>query len=143
MSLTPKQEAFCIAYLETSNASESYRRAYECEKMSATSINRAAKDVIDNPKITARLAEMRAPVVEAAQMTVAGHLERLRQLSEKAESEGKYAAAVTAEMARGKVSGFYVEKLDHTSSDGTMSPKGKSLDDFYGGANVPAQSKPA
>lgn len=35
------------------------------------------------------------------------------------------------------------QKIDHTSSDGTMSPKGKSLDDFYGGADVPAQSKPA
>lgn len=137
MSLTQKQEAFCIAYLETSNASESYRRAYECEKMSATSINRAAKDVIDNPKITARLAEMRAPVVEAAQMTVAGHLERLRQLSEKAESEGKYAAAVTAEMARGKVSGFYVEKLEHSGPDGAPIPLAPTVIELIAPASKP------
>lgn len=31
-------------------------------------------------------------------------------------------------------------KHDHTSSDGSMSPKGKSLDDFYGDADVPAKS---
>lgn len=30
----------------------------------------------------------------------------------------------------------YGERIDHTSSDGSMSPKGKSLDDFY------AESKP-
>ncbi|MBP5121011.1 terminase small subunit, partial [Pseudomonas protegens] len=29
------------------------------------------------------------------------------------------------------------QKHDHTSSDGSMSPKGKSLDDFYAG-DVPA-----
>ncbi|SQE31532.1 Terminase small subunit [Mannheimia haemolytica] len=27
--LTPKQEAFCLAYIETGNASEAYRQAYE------------------------------------------------------------------------------------------------------------------
>ena len=30
-----------------------------------------------------------------------------------------------------------VSKIDHTSSDGTMSPRGKSLDDFY--RDVPAK----
>jgi len=34
----------------------------------------------------------------------------------------------------------YGERIDHTSSDGSMSPKGKSLDDFYGDADVPAKS---
>ena len=29
--LTPKQEAFILAYLETGNASEAYRRAYNDE----------------------------------------------------------------------------------------------------------------
>lgn len=32
------------------------------------------------------------------------------------------------------------QKLDHTSSDGSMSPAGRSLDDFY--SDVSAQSKP-
>ena len=33
MSLTPKQEAFCLAYMETGNASEAYRRAYDADNM--------------------------------------------------------------------------------------------------------------
>ena len=37
--LTPKQENFCLAYLETSNASEAYRRAYDSENMKPESIN--------------------------------------------------------------------------------------------------------
>lgn len=128
-----------MAYLETGNASEAYRRAYSCSNMNPATVNRSAKDVIDNPKIRARLESLRAPALESARMTIEGHLERLKVLSEKAEAEGKFAAAVTAEMARGKVSGFYVEKVDHTSTDGSMSPKGKSLDDFYGAADVSAK----
>lgn len=31
------------------------------------------------------------------------------------------------------------QKIDHSSSDGTMSPKGKSLDDFYAPQDVPAK----
>lgn len=31
-------------------------------------------------------------------------------------------------------------QVDHTSSDGSMSPKGKSLDDFYKDANVSSES---
>ena len=27
--LTPKQESFCLAYIETGNASEAYRQAYD------------------------------------------------------------------------------------------------------------------
>src|SRR5690554_1167607 len=31
------------------------------------------------------------------------------------------------------------DKKDHTSSDGSMSPKGRSLDDFYAESDVPAK----
>lgn len=34
----------------------------------------------------------------------------------------------------------YGDRIDHTSSDGSMSPKGKSLDDFYGDADVSTKS---
>jgi phage terminase small subunit len=110
--LTQKQEAFCVAYIETGNASEAYRTAYKSTSMKAASVNREAKALTDNPKIAARLAEMRAPVLEASQMTLEAHLQRLRDLSEAAEEDGKYAAAVAAEVARGRASGFYTEKIE-------------------------------
>ncbi len=52
MPLTPKQEKFCLAYLETGNASEAYRRAYNAAKMKAATVNRNAKALLDNTKIT-------------------------------------------------------------------------------------------
>lgn len=115
-NLTIKQENFCLAYIETGNASEAYRRSYNVKKMSPDSINRTAKKLIDNVKITSSLKDLRKPAIQAAQITLALHLNDLKRLRDKAEMEGKYSAAVTAEMARGKASGLYVENLNHSGS---------------------------
>jgi phage terminase small subunit len=58
--LTPKQEGFCRDYIETGNATEAYRRNYNCSNMKTESISRKAKELYDNVKITARLKELRA-----------------------------------------------------------------------------------
>ena len=122
MTLTAKQEAFCLAYLETGNASEAYRQAYNAERMKPETVNRTAKELLDNPKITARLSELRAPVVERAQYTLEQHLERLRMLSEAAEQANQFSAAIAAETNRGKVSGFYTEKHEHSGPNGGPIP---------------------
>lgn len=77
MALTPKQEAFCLSYLKTGNASEAYRQAYSAENMKPESVNRKAKDVLDNVKIRARLEELNAGAVSDAVMTRREALERL------------------------------------------------------------------
>lgn len=110
--LTAKQEMFCINYIETGNASEAYRRSYDAGGMNENSINRKAKELMDNVKITARLSEIRKPVIEKAQLTLEEHLSDLKRLRDLAEREGKYGPAVTAEMARGKASGFYIDRVE-------------------------------
>lgn len=75
--LTAKQEKFCLAYLETGNASEAYRQAYNAENMKPETINRKAKDLIDNGKIAARLSALNEKAVSAAVMTRQEALERL------------------------------------------------------------------
>lgn len=75
--LTPKQEAFCLAYIETGNASEAYRRSYSAGRMKPETINRKAKELIDNGKIAARLKELNAKAVSDAVMTRQEALERL------------------------------------------------------------------
>lgn len=69
MPLTPKQENFCLAYLETGNASEAYRRSYSAAAMKPETVNRKAKDLVDNGNIAARIAELRAPALQKAQLT--------------------------------------------------------------------------
>lgn len=53
--LTQKQEEFCNYYIETGNASEAYRRAFCCEKMKSSTVNRKAVELLSHGKITARL----------------------------------------------------------------------------------------
>ena len=62
--MTPKQEAFCLAYVETGNASEAYRRAYDAARMKPGTVNRKAKELLDNGKITARVDELRSELIK-------------------------------------------------------------------------------
>lgn len=111
MALTEKQEKFCVEYIRTGNASEAYRQAYDASKMKPESVNRNAKALMDDTKIASRLEELRKPAREAAQLTLQQHLEDLKRLRDRAEEEGKFAAAISAEVNRGKASGLYIEKL--------------------------------
>jgi phage terminase small subunit len=121
-ALTPKQENFCLAYLETGNASEAYRRAYDVGGMTDTSINRKAKELLDNGKIAARIEQLRAPIREKAMLTLESHLARLEELSRKAEEAAQFGPAITAETNRGKAAGLYTDKVDVTSNGGSIAP---------------------
>ena len=64
--LTEKQDRFCLEYVKNGgNATAAYRATYATSGTEAT-VNRAAKELTDNPKIAARLAALRAPVVAKA-----------------------------------------------------------------------------
>lgn len=131
--LTPKQEGAAKSFLETSNKSEAYRRNYDCSKMNPESINRAAKQLFDNPKITSRLAELGQVAAKRHAITVddlLAELEEARQAALGCESP-QSAAAVGATMGKAKLLGMDKKIIDHTSSDGTMSPQKCTLDDFY------------
>jgi hypothetical protein len=68
--LTPKQEAFAKAYIETGNASEAYRRSYDAGKMKPATVNRKAVELLENGKITARLAELQSGHQKRHEITV-------------------------------------------------------------------------
>lgn len=108
--LTQKQEKFCLAYIETGNASEAYRRAYDTGKMKSETINKKASLLLQRGDIGGRLDELRKPAKENAQITLAQHLSTLEELRELAKEEGKYGPAIQAEIARGKAAGLYVER---------------------------------
>ncbi|WP_288061370.1 terminase small subunit [Rodentibacter caecimuris] len=68
--LTPKQEKFCQLYIELGNASEAYRQSYNAEKMSAKTINEEANALLNNPKITPRVEELRSQHQQRHNLTV-------------------------------------------------------------------------
>lgn len=112
-SLTQKEEAFCLAYIELGSGPKAYREVYSCERMKDTTINRRAFDVLHRPHVESRLEELRAPVREKAQLTLEQHLNDLKRLRDAAEQSNQYSAAIAAEVNRGKASGLYVERIKH------------------------------
>lgn len=112
--MTPKQEAFCLAYIETGNASEAYRRAYNAENMKPETVNRKAKDLLDNGKITARLAELREPILERHGDTVDSLLKELESARARALAVDRPSAAVSATMGKARLLGLDRQQLDVT-----------------------------
>ena len=120
MILTQKQENFCLAYIETGNASEAYRRSYSCGKMKTETINRKAFDLFQNGNVTARIDELRKEAVKRNEITVddlIAELEEARQAALCAD-DPKAAAAVAATMGKAKLLGLGAEKLELTGKNG-------------------------
>lgn len=118
--LTIKQENFCLAYVETGNASEAYRRAYDIGDMLPQSINRLAKDLLDNIKITSRIAELRSTVMERHKITVDDLLAELDEARAMGKATGKAAPMVAATMGKAKLLG-----LDKQVEEADTRPVGK------------------
>lgn len=118
MALTPKQDNFCLAYLETGNASEAYRRAYDAENMNAQTVYKRASELLDNGEITARLEVLRAPIIAKAQITVEDLLAELEEARALAMSIEAPAPAVSATMGKAKLLGMDKQVLEHTGPGG-------------------------
>lgn len=112
--LTPKQEKFLAEYLEHGNASRAYRAAYNCAGASDATIRREAHRLLDHPNITPMLAEARDKAREAAGVTLESHLQRLDELSRKAEGAEQYSAAIAAEVHRAKAAGLEPPRAEAT-----------------------------
>ena len=118
--LTPKQEAFCLRYIETGDASEAYRLSYDAENMKPVTINRKAKELLDNGKITARLRALREMHVERHIVTVdsiTAELEEARMAALGCPNP-QASAAVSASLGKAKLHGLITDKAELTGKDG-------------------------
>lgn len=109
-NLTQKQEAFCLAYIETGNASEAYRRAYDADGMKGATINRNAKALLENNKIATRISTLRERAVQHTMVTVQSLTEELEEARALALKEGQPSAAVSASMGKAKLHGLLTDK---------------------------------
>lgn len=114
MGLTPKQEAFCLAYIETGNASEAYRRAYDADGMKPGSINVNASKLLTNAKVALRVAELQSAHAERHKFTVDDMVRQLDEDRKFARELATPAAAISASMGKAKLLGFLTEKVEHS-----------------------------
>lgn len=114
MALTQKQENFCLAYVETGNASEAYRQSYDASKTKPENIAAEASRLLANPNISTRVEELRAIAVEKTAITVQDlikELEEARQAALGAETP-QASAATAATMGKAKLLGMDKQIID-------------------------------
>lgn len=125
--LTQKQEAFALAYVETGNAAEAYRRAYDVKAATQHStIYSAASRLMADPKIYARVLQLQEQAAELTIYTVRAAFEEYEAARKLAMSEDVSNPSAAVAAVNGKVKLFGLDqptKIDHKSTDGSMSPQ--------------------
>ena len=112
--MTIKQELFAQAYIETGNASEAYKRAYNTQA-NANTISRKASQLLKHPEVIKLLAELKADARQRHKLTIDDILQELEDARQKALSAEtpQCSAAVTATMSKAKLLGLDKQVIEH------------------------------
>ena len=114
--LTPKQEAFALAFVETGNAAEAYRRAYDVRAATLHStIYSAASRLLADPKIAARVVDLQRQAASLSLYTVKAAFDEYEAARKLAISEANPSAAVAA--VTGKVKLFGLDQPQRIKSE--------------------------
>lgn len=124
MSLTAKQSAFCRAYMETGNASESYRRTYSVENMSDKAIGVEACRLLAHPSVSLELDKLRGEAAKRNEITVDDLIRELEEARAAAleSTNPQSSAAVAATMGKAKLLGMLTDKVAATVTTRTLDP---------------------
>ena len=115
---TEKMELFCLAYIETGNASEAYRRSYNTANMADKTAQREGYNLLQNPLVQARIEELRTKVMERHEITVDTLLAELEEARLLGKETGKASAMVTASMGKAKLLGLDKQIVELTGKNG-------------------------
>ena len=118
--LTPKQEKFAQVYVETGNASEAYRTAYN-SKAKADTVHVSASKLLSDPKVALRVHELRDELQEKSLWKRLDSVKTLADIASGTDPEAKPSDRVGAVKALNTMHGWDAPKqLDVTT-------KGESL----------------
>ena len=108
--LTAKQEKFVQNIIQGMSQADAYRSAYPNQKMSDKTVWETASKLMSNPKVTARLSELRNELAKPSIMTAQ---ERLEWLTERIADDGiDINAKLKAIDIMNKMQGEYVQKVE-------------------------------
>lgn len=109
-----------MVYVETGNASEAYRQAYNAENMKEASINVNASKLLTDAKIALRIKELKSGHTKRHELTIddlVKQLEEARQVALALENP-QCSAAISATMGTAKLLGLVVDKNETTGANG-------------------------
>jgi hypothetical protein len=135
--LTIKEESFAQSIASGMNQSDAYRSAYNTAKMADKVLWKKASEVAARGKVEGRVKELKQELANVSLWSREKSVEVLADIAGGTEYKGTEKVSAVKEL--NAMHGFNEPiKIDHGSSDGSMSPKGRSLNDFY--KDVPAKS---
>jgi len=114
--LTGPEELFCREVLRTGSSNEAYRLCFPelAARQSDRMVSQTACIYLKRTFVQKRLMELRTALTDETGVTLKEHLTELGRLREIAVKYKQLSAAIAAETNRGKASGLYVEKVEHT-----------------------------
>ena len=119
MTLTVKQERFANLYIELGNASEAYRQSYSTKRMSEKQVWEEASNLLNNPKVTQRVDELRSELAKRHDITKDKLIEELEEARQIAKETAKAASMVSATMGKARILGLDKQVIEHTGTNGT------------------------
>ena len=112
VGLTPKQEKFAMIYAtEEVTQTEAALRAGYAES-NAHAIASRMLNGRDYPQVLNRIRDIKNALPHKYEVTFESHVRKLAELRDSAMQNGNYAAAVSAEKARGSAAGLYIDRKE-------------------------------
>lgn len=122
-ALTSKQEAFAQSIADGKTGADAYKGAYSAQGMSDNAIYREASLLLDNPKVAQRVKNLKEELANRVLWTREMSVKALAKVYQMAEKDRNHSAMTGAVKELNAMHGYNEPiKLDHTSTDGTMSP---------------------
>ena len=131
MKLTNQQEHFCQEYIKNSNATRSYKTAYPRSlKWQDNAIWSQSSQLLANSKVQVRIGELKKELANRNLWTREHSVKILAKIAVSTDTKPteKTQAVKELNMMHGYNDPI---KIDNLSSDGSMSPKIPSFDNFY------------
>ena len=104
--LTVKQEKFCMAFVETGDYSEAYRRSYDAKNMSLPTINKRSSELNKNGYISGRIEELMAELQQRHRKTMDDLLADLEEARTLAAQTSQPSSMIAATMGSAKLLGL-------------------------------------
>lgn len=112
MALTAKQEGFCQAIVSGMSQADAYRTAYNAAKMKDATIHVKASELMSDGKVSGRVTELRAPVVQKLQYGLEQAMNEAQEAFEVAKVKDNGGAMVAAVTLRAKLNGLLIERKE-------------------------------
>lgn len=146
MSLTGKQERFCQEIVKGQSQADAYRAAYKTKHMKPNTIHSRAYELMKDSEIRARIEEIRGPVVEAVQWSLADRMKELRCAGDldpihlyDEHGQPKKMSDIP-ESARRAIAGFEVDAEKFTTKFKMVDKRGAIMDYTKLAGDMPAET---